>query len=147
MTGHGVNEMSARILIIEDDDARAWELESLCCELGFEVLLSPDDLHGLMRAVADQPDLILLDLAAAKLGMTQMADVAARDVRISSIPIVAISGDDREEPRRTGVDVVAGGAHSLLRSTLCRALKCRREGRLSAMGPASTPGVDARPST
>jgi hypothetical protein len=105
-----------------------WELRAICEELGLQAISSPDALHGLMRAVYDKPDLILLDPATARLGRFEMAAVAARHARIASIPVIAhLSGAEPGSTgryyRRMGVEVVRKGMRGDLRDAMRRALR------------------------
>ncbi len=61
----------ARILVVEDECAALNSLATLLKDEGFEVLKAGDGERGLARALAEEPDLILLDIRLPKMdGLT-----------------------------------------------------------------------------
>ncbi len=65
------NARSKRILLIEDDAALAEIYEKKCVLEGFEVTIAQDGNEGLATALADKPDIILLDILMPKMdGLT-----------------------------------------------------------------------------
>jgi two-component system, chemotaxis family, chemotaxis protein CheY len=82
-----------RILIVDDDPA----MRLLCAvnlELeGLVVLEAADGRHGLARARAERPDLILTDVSMPVLDGFELAEALRRDRRTRRIPLVFLSGE------------------------------------------------------
>src|SRR5262249_12619240 len=55
-------EMKTRILIVEDEPAMVAGLRDNFEYEGYEVISAPDGVAGLERALADHPDLVVLDV-------------------------------------------------------------------------------------
>ncbi|HXJ41081.1 MAG TPA: response regulator, partial [Bryobacteraceae bacterium] len=61
----------AKILIVEDECAALNSLATLLAEDGFDVLKAGDGERGLMKALTEEPDLVLLDIRLPKMdGLT-----------------------------------------------------------------------------
>lgn len=61
----------SKILIVEDECAALNSLATLLNEEGYDTLKAGDGERGLIRALAEEPDLILLDIRLPKLdGLT-----------------------------------------------------------------------------
>lgn len=83
--------MSARILIIDDDDA-VTELFSLLLKVhGYEVLTANDGVTGIQRIEQERPDLVLLDLMMPEMDGWQVCE---RVRQFSRVPIIVISALD-----------------------------------------------------
>ena len=94
-----------RILIIEDERAMRTALQDCLEAEGFRVLTAPDGEIGLQRAIAEKPDLILLDIMMPKLdGYAVCAELR----RLSNpVPILMLTAKGQVEDRVQGLDVGA----------------------------------------
>jgi CheY-like chemotaxis protein len=82
-----------RVLVV-DDDAATRMLCSVNLELsGLEVLEAEDGLHGLERARADTPDLVVLDVMMPGLDGFELAERLRRDRRTRSIPLLFVTAE------------------------------------------------------
>jgi DNA-binding response OmpR family regulator len=83
--------MSARILVIEDDqdfrDLLAYQLTAA----GYTLLTAQNGQEGLEKARAETPDLILTDLMLPKLNGYEVCSLLKQDVRYAHIPILMLS--------------------------------------------------------
>lgn len=62
-----------KILVVEDESALSSALKDKLTREGFEVTVAKDGQEGLSRALADHPDLILLDIVMPVMdGMTML---------------------------------------------------------------------------
>lgn len=106
-------EQSARILIVDDDDAVVAILEVLLQEAGYlNVVSTPDprEVAPLFRALA--PDLVLLDLNLPHIsGLELLKRLRELSVDEVFLPILVMSGDLSPEAKR---DALAGGARDFL---------------------------------
>jgi len=94
-----------RILIIEDELPMRTALHDVLVGEEYRVLTAPDGESGLRRALAEKPDLILLDIMMPKLdGFALCAELR----RLSnSVPILMLTAKGQVEDRVTGLDAGA----------------------------------------
>ena len=94
-----------RILIIEDETPMRTALADLLAAEGYRVLTAADGESGLQRALAEKPDLILLDIMLPKLdGFALCAELR----RLSSaVPVLMLTAKGQIEDRVTGLDAGA----------------------------------------
>src|SRR5213592_2972000 len=97
--------MNSRILIIEDELPMRTALKDVLEAEGYRVLLAANGEDGLEHALADKPDLILLDLMMPKVdGYTVCAELR----RLSNpVPILMLTAKGQIEDRVRGLDVGA----------------------------------------
>jgi CheY-like chemotaxis protein len=98
---------TARILVVEDNPANLALMDYLLRALGYTVLVAKDGDQGVEVAVAERPDLILMDLQLP----TMTGFEAARRIRASAlapVPLVAVTAfamvGDRERVLTEGFD-------------------------------------------
>jgi len=94
-----------RILIIEDETPMRTALADLLAGEGYRTLTAADGESGLERALAEKPDLILLDVMMPKLdGFTVCAELRrlAHDM-----PVLLLTAKGQIEDRVTGLDAGA----------------------------------------
>lgn len=100
--------MPKKILVVEDDtDNRRIVAKALSVE-GYEILEATDGVQGLARALADGPDLILMDLALPNMDGWEATRRLKSDPKTRSIPVVALTAvamrGDEEQARAAGCD-------------------------------------------
>ncbi len=98
--------MSAeRILIVEDERPMRIALEDVLTGEGYRVLSAADGQHGLERAIAEKPDLILLDIMMPRLdGYAVCAELRRLEM---PVPILMLTAKGMVEDRVQGLDVGA----------------------------------------
>jgi DNA-binding response OmpR family regulator len=96
---------SARILVVEDELPMRTALADMLGGAGFRVLTAADGEAGLARAIADKPDLILLDVMMPRLdGFAVCAELR----RLSNpVPILILTAKGQLEERVKGLDLGA----------------------------------------
>jgi two-component system response regulator MprA len=110
-----------RILLIEDDDAVRGAIRRALLLGGYEVIQAPDGQEGLLRAQADVPDAIVLDLGLPDIdGM-----LVCRTLRSSGnrTPILMLTARADVEDRVDGLD--AGADDYLVKPYDVRELQAR----------------------
>lgn len=82
-----------RVLLIEDDQSVRWILgETLREMLDVEILEAANGVEGLALALAERPDVVLMDLVMPGMdGLTVCRELRA-DPTTSSVPIVVMTG-------------------------------------------------------
>lgn len=96
-----------KVLIIEDEKDLAELLAFNLEKAGFAATSVHDGKLGLERAVADQPDLILLDLMLPGLSGTEVCKALRKDQRTAHIPVIMITAKGDEIDRVVGFEVGA----------------------------------------
>jgi DNA-binding response OmpR family regulator len=95
----------ARILIIEDEAPMRTALADLLASEGYRVLTAADGESGLKRALAEKPDLILLDIMLPKLdGFALCAELRRL---ANDVPVLMLTAKGQIEDRVTGLDAGA----------------------------------------
>ena len=94
-----------RILIIEDEAPMRTALADLLASEGYRALTAADGESGLERALAEKPDLILLDVMMPKLdGFAVCAELR----RVSNaVPVLMLTAKGQIEDRVNGLDAGA----------------------------------------
>src|ERR1700677_2244733 len=100
--------MGARILIIEDTEANLELMTYLLQSFGHKVRSATDGVMGLECARFDAPDLIICDIHLPKMDGYEVAHSLKSDLRLSCIPLVAVTAlamvGDRERILAAGFD-------------------------------------------
>jgi len=133
--------MSARILLIEDEEKLARFVELELCYEGYAVVKALNGRAGLELALSEPFDLILLDILLPELnGM----EVLRRLRRASSVPVVMLTARDSVTDKVSGLDLGADdyitkpfAIEELLARirTALRKSAARQEGEILAAGP------------
>ena len=97
--------MNERILIVEDEPAMRLALTDLLGAEGYRTLAAKDGLGGLEQALAEKPDLILLDLMMPKLdGFGVCAELRRRG---QAVPVLMLTAKGQVDDRIAGLDAGA----------------------------------------
>jgi two-component system, cell cycle response regulator DivK len=96
----------SRILVIEDNEDNLSLMRLLLERANYEVLSAANGFKGLEVARAEQPDLILLDLAMPEIDGWEVARELKSDIVTNNIPIIAVTAHalpkDREQAFEAG---------------------------------------------
>ena len=99
--------MPSKILIVEDDPNIIELLTYNLNEADFDVHAVLDGADALQRAVADVPDLIILDLLLPKVDGLEVCRFLKRDPRTAAIPVIMLTAKDEEVDRIVGLELGA----------------------------------------
>jgi two-component system cell cycle response regulator DivK len=83
--------MSAKILIAEDNASNRYLANYLLKDAGFTVLTAINGSDALRLALAEHPDLILMDIQMPEMDGYEATKRIRSDPRLASIPIVAVT--------------------------------------------------------
>ncbi|PWB63512.1 MAG: response regulator [Bradyrhizobiaceae bacterium] len=91
--------MTKRILIIEDTEDNRRILRDLLTNAGFELIEATDGEKGVAAAIAEKPDLILMDIQLPVINGYEAtrrikADPSLRHIPIIAVTSYALSGDE-----------------------------------------------------
>ena len=96
--------MTTRVLVVEDDADVLKLVRSYLERDGFEVLVETDGEAGLRRALADAPDLVVLDWMLPKL---DGRSVLERLRRVATTPVILLTARSDETDRVVGLELGA----------------------------------------
>jgi CheY-like chemotaxis protein len=102
----------ARILIVEDNPANLALMEYLLRAFGHTPLVAWDGEAGIAQAIAERPDLILLDLHMPKVDGFEAARRIREERSLDSVPVIAVTASamvgDRDKILAQGFDGYIG---------------------------------------
>ena len=90
-TSTAIAKAAATILVIEDYSDTRQLLSGMLRYKGFHVIEAEDGLEGLLKASANYPDLIILDLALPEMDGVEAARRIHAQPKLSHTPIFVIS--------------------------------------------------------
>jgi CheY-like chemotaxis protein len=100
--------MSARVLLVEDNEANADMLSRRLTRQGFEVRLATDGLQAVEQALRERPDLILMDISLPRIDGWEATRRIKADAATAAVPIVALTAHamvaDRQKCLDAGCD-------------------------------------------
>jgi len=94
-----------RILIIEDEKAMVEAVRLRLEANGYEVLTSGDGEEGLIKARAEKPDLIILDVMLPTMDGFKVCRMLKFDDQYNEIPIVMFTARTQESDLAEGKEV------------------------------------------
>lgn len=80
-----------KILVFEDDATQARLMQRILEHAGYEVAFAGTGESGLQMALADVPDLILLDMGLPDLDGQTVAGLIKGSTLLSAVPLVAVT--------------------------------------------------------
>jgi CheY-like chemotaxis protein len=97
-----------KILYVEDNEDNVYVLKSRLARAGYTVLIAPDGAQGVTMAVAEQPNLILMDLSLPVLDGWEATRRIKAAPETQHIPVIALTAHamagDRERAIAAGCD-------------------------------------------
>ncbi|HEX7070945.1 MAG TPA: response regulator transcription factor [Rhodothermales bacterium] len=100
-------DSKARILVVDDEediiDLLAYNLE----REGYETLVARDGVEAMQRALAEQPDLIVLDVMMPRMDGLEVARRLREDAVLRHTPILMLTAKSEEKDHVQGLDVGA----------------------------------------
>ncbi len=95
----------ARVLHIEDDPRNRLLVRKLLLAEGHEVVDAADGIEGVRLAIAERPDLVLVDINIPGLDGYEVTLRLRTEASLSAVPIIAITAEgDRETSLAVGCD-------------------------------------------
>jgi len=97
-----------RILYVEDNDDNVYVVKNRLTRAGYTVLVAVDGRQGVDMALAERPDLILMDLSLPELDGWEATRRLKAAPETKAIPVIALSAHamagDREKALAAGCD-------------------------------------------
>ena len=99
--------MSAKVLVVEDEDALATLLEYNLAKEGYDISLAPDGEEALLRVDEEAPDLVILDWMLPKVSGIEVCRRLRQGPKTRNIPIIMLTARGEETDRIRGLDTGA----------------------------------------
>lgn len=97
-----------RILLVEDNEMNRDMLTRRLERRGFEILAAPDGAEGVKMALAEKPDLVLMDMSLPVMDGWDATRAIKADPAGATIPVIALTAHamagDREKCLAAGCD-------------------------------------------
>lgn len=97
-----------KILYVEDNDDNVYMLERRLTRAGFSVVIARDGGQGVAMALAERPDLILMDISLPVLGGCEATRRIKAVAETGHIPVIALTANamagDKEKALAAGCD-------------------------------------------
>jgi CheY-like chemotaxis protein len=98
----------ARILLVEDNEDNRDMLSRRLIRKGYDVICAVDGREGVDKALAERPDLVLMDMSLPVLDGWQATREIKANPEMNAIPIIALTAhamaSDRDEALAAGCD-------------------------------------------
>jgi DNA-binding response OmpR family regulator len=101
--------MSKKVLIADDEPNIVISLEFLLRREGFEVLVAVDGEEALVKARAERPDLVLLDVMMPKMNGFDVCQALRADPELASMRVLMLTAKGRETEVSKGLGLGADG--------------------------------------
>ena len=128
-----------RILLVDDEPSIVKMVGKRLEIEGFEVLVAMDGRAGLMKAQADRPDLIVLDLMLPQLNGYEVCTMLKQDARYQKIPIVLFTAKTQMKDEQLGKEC---GADAFVRKPFRAQELITQIRALLAQAPPAPTGAD-----
>ncbi|MFG6458520.1 response regulator [Roseateles sp. BYS96W] len=91
--------MTARVLLVEDNEVNAYLARFVLEQAGFDVEWVTDGLQALAAAARQRPDIILMDLRMPVLDGYEATRRLKADPALRDVPVLALSAQARPEDK------------------------------------------------
>lgn len=97
----------ARILAIEDDESFCRAITKYVSKCGFEVFTARSGPEGIVKALADPPDLIVCDLVMPTMDGFEVLRLLRENDSLASVPVIFLTGRSEPHQVRQGMNLGA----------------------------------------
>lgn len=99
--------MANTILLVEDDEDIRQLLTFTFEAAGFDVITRSDGLEGLDAAIAEIPDVVILDIMLPSMSGLDICKMLKRNAETESIPVIMLTARGEEVDRVVGLELGA----------------------------------------
>lgn len=100
--------MATRVLVVEDNEMNRDMLSRRLQKRGYDVMIATDGGEGIDKAIADRPDVILMDMSLPVVDGWEATRRLKADASTKQIPVIALTAhamsDDRDKAIAAGCD-------------------------------------------
>ena len=95
--------MASRKILLVDDSETVLQMEQMIlAKSSYELILARDGEEGVAKALATQPDLILMDVVMPKMNGFEAMKQLRENAQTRSVPIVMVTSKAEAESMETG---------------------------------------------
>lgn len=94
------------VLLVEDDRSVRRYLEVTLERSGYKVIAAEDGLAAMKHAVSSQIDVVVTDAIMPQLGGRELARFFRANPKLSSVPIVLLTGQENREAAATAENLI-----------------------------------------
>ena len=95
--------MASRKILLVDDSETVLQMEQMIlAKSSYELILARDGEEGVAKALATQPDLILMDVVMPKMNGFEAVKQLRENAKTRSVPIVMVTSKAEAESMETG---------------------------------------------
>lgn len=130
LEGLAVAELKPRILVIDDDAASRYLVQSLLADSDYELLEATGGAEGLRMVEEYKPALVVLDLSMAEVDGFEVLEALRRNAKTSALPVIVHTSRPLEEEDyarlRSAIDIIPKsimGSRELAMSRFSQALQ------------------------
>jgi len=102
-----MNNMSKKILVVEDDPGTVRLIKDCLQQEGYQVLTAPNGLEGIKKAKGEGPDLIILDVLLPGVDGFEICHRLRAEPQTARLPVLMLSAKAREIDKATGLKMGA----------------------------------------
>jgi twitching motility two-component system response regulator PilH len=92
----------AKVLVVDDSPTELHQFKDMLEPMGHVVITARDGEDGVRRAVADRPDLVLMDIVMPGMNGFQATRKITRSEETSHIPVIIVSSKDQDTDKVWG---------------------------------------------
>jgi len=96
--------LMAKILIVEDNDMNRDMLSRRLIRYGYETIIAVDGEEAVGVAIAEMPDIILMDLSLPKIDGWEATRRIKKNPATAAIPVIALTAHALSEDRNKALD-------------------------------------------
>jgi CheY-like chemotaxis protein len=101
-----------RILVVEDNEENRDALTRRLQRRGFEVLIAQDGVQGVIRAKAEKPDLVLMDMNMPELDGWEATRQIKAVPELAATPVIALTAHAMTGDRERALEVGCTDYHT-----------------------------------
>lgn len=101
-----------KILIVEDNDMNLDMLSRRLLRKGFEVATARDGQTAVEQAIAEAPDLILMDMSLPVMDGWQATRAIKANPATAGVPVIALTAHAMESDRRNAMEAGCDAFHT-----------------------------------
>ncbi len=94
----------SKLLLVEDNEMNRDMLVRRLKRAGYEVAIAVDGAEGVLMALAEKPDLVLMDMSLPVMNGWDATRAIRRDPRTSAVPIIALTAHAMPGDREMAMD-------------------------------------------
>ena len=92
----------SKILVVDDSPTEIHQFKAMLEQMGHEVITAENGRDGVKMAIAEQPDVVLMDIVMPDMNGFQATRQIARGADTKHIPVIIVSSKNQETDKVWG---------------------------------------------